>query len=252
LDGLADFLLMTDLNSSSQAPAALPRRSFLRVAGASAAAAGLVLAGCSDDPDPVAVDPNRLALSTSPNTGQLDDSGLLNYILLLEQLEAAFYQKVIGAPPTDLRPGELAIFTDLRDHEVVHRESLRFALGANAYDRALTTPLPLDFSGFTLTTRAGVLAAAQQLEDLGVAAYAGALPLVASTATVALLAKMSSVEARHAALVRDLVAPGTFAGDEVVVSTGGLQSVSLAKTPAQVVAETKAFFAPIVVVVPTV
>ncbi|GAC1598106.1 MAG: hypothetical protein NVS3B25_23740 [Hymenobacter sp.] len=221
--------------------AALPRRAFLRVAGASAAAASLVLAGCAKATvTPTTIDPNLLTLGRG-------DSGLLNYLYLLKQLETAFYQKVLAAPPTDLRAGEKAYFDDLRDHELVHRETLRYVLGTGAYDVALATPLAFDFSSFTFTTRAGVLAAAQQLEDLSVAAYAGALRLLTTTTTVALLAKILSVEARHAALVRDLRTPGSFAGDDVVVSTGALQSVSLAKTPVQVVAEAKAFFLPVVI-----
>lgn len=221
--------------------AALPRRAFLRVAGASAASASLVLAGCSKTTvTPTVVDPNLLTLGGA-------DTGLLNYVYLLKQLEAAFYQKVVDAPPADLRAGEKAIFDDLRDHELIHRETLRYALATNAYDVALAKPLSFDFSSVSLTTRAGVLAAAQQLEDLGVAAFAGMLRLLKAAPTVALLAKMASVEARHAALVRDLRVPGSFADDDVVGPAGALQSVSLAKTPTQVVAETKAFFLPVTV-----
>lgn len=233
---------MTDLTSQpSQAPAALPRRTFMRVAGASAAAVGLVLAGCdSPQPTPVPANPNLLSLGTG-------ETGLLNYIYLLEQLEAAFYQKVVDAPPTDLLPDDKAFFADLRDHELVHRQTVRFALGTNAYDATLATPLVFNFSTLTLTTRAGVLAAAQQFEDLGVAAYAGALRLETTPTILTLLAKIASVEARHAAFVRDLRTPGSFAGDDVVVNAAPLQSVSVAKTPTQVIEETKAFFLPIVV-----
>jgi hypothetical protein len=242
LGGPAELLLMTDFTSPlSQAPAALPRRAFLRVAGASAATVGLVLAGCgSDDPEPTQSDPNLLRLGA-------DDNGLLNYFYLLKQLQASFYQKVVDAPPADLLAGDQAIFTDLRDHELVHRVTLRFALGTNAYDVNLTTPLAFNFSTFTLTTRAGVLAAAQQLEDVSVAAYAGVLRLVKAATTLTLLSKIASVEARHSAVVRDLRTPGSFANDDVVATAGALQSVSVAKTPEQVVAETKAFFLPIVV-----
>ncbi|OGX81801.1 hypothetical protein BEN48_06130 [Hymenobacter glacialis] len=234
---------MTDLTSQpTPAPAGLPRRAFLRVAGASAASVGLVLAGCnSTDPLPVVpIDPNLLTLAAG-------ETGLLNYLYLLEQLEAAFYQKVVDAPPADLLPADKAFFADLRDHEVVHRESIRFALAANAYDANRATPLAFNFSTLTLTTRAGVLAAAQQFEDLGVAAYTGAMRLVSTPSMLSFLAKIASVEARHAAFVRDLRTPGSFAGDDVVVNAAPLQSVSLTKTPAQVIEEAKAFFLPIVV-----
>jgi len=220
---------------------ALHRRAFLQVAGASAATASLVLAGCSSStPAPTAVSSNVLSLGSG-------DAGLLNYLYLLEQLETAFYQRVVDAPPTDLLAGEKAFFDDLRDHELVHRETLRYVLGTGAFDARFAKPLAFDFSTLALTKRAEVLAAAQQFEDLGVAAYAGALQLVSTANTVALLVKISSVEARHAAFVRDLRTPGSFAGDDVVVSTNGLLSASLVKTPAQVVAEAKAFFLPLVV-----
>ena len=221
---------------------ALRRRTFLHVAGASAATASLILAGCGkSDPTPVVVDPNQLGLGT-------EDVGVLNYLYLLKQLKTAFYQKAVDTPPTDLRAGEKAAFDDLRDHELVHRETLKHLLGTNAFDQRISKPLAFDFSGLSFTTRAGVLGAAQQFEDLGVAAFAGSLRLLRATATIALLAKMASVGARHSAYVRDLLLPGTFADDTVVVTADSLQNVSLAKTPVQVIAETKAFFLPVVVI----
>lgn len=220
----------------------MERRTFLRVVGASAATASLVLAGCSDPaPEPTPTVQNQLLLGES-------DTGLLNYFYLLKQLEVAFYQKIVDTPPSNLVAGDKAAFDDLRDHGLAHRETLRFALGASTYETRLERPLAFDFSSIVLTSRVGVLTAAQQLEDLSVAAYAGALPLLVAPTTVALLAKIASVEARHAAFVRDLRTPGTFAGNDVVVNAGALQSVSLAKTPVQVVEEAKAFFLPFVVV----
>jgi len=220
---------------------ALRRRAFLQVAGASAATATLVLAGCgTDDPQPV-VDANVLRLGNN-------DAGLLNYIYLFKQLKRAFYKKIVDAPPSDLRAGEKAFFDDLHDHELVHRETLRFLLNTSAYDKDFVQPLAFDFSTLTLTTRAGVLAAAQQLEDLSVAAFAGLLRLVNSAATSVFLIKMASVNARQAAFVHDLLTAGTFADDTTaVVSGNGLLSASIAKTPPQVIEETKAFFLPVVI-----
>ena len=219
----------------------LRRRAFLQVAGASVATASLVLAGCTKEVvPPAAVDSNLLNLGSA-------DVGLLNYLYLLKQLETAFYKKVVDAPPADLRPGEKAVFEDLRDHELVHRETLKYLLGTSVYDGNFIIPLPFDFSSLTLTTRAGVLAASQQFSELGAAAFAGSLRLVRAVSTIVLLAKMASAEARHAAFARDVLVPGSFADDTVVVTAGALQSVQAAKTPVQVIAETKAFFLPIVV-----
>ena len=207
------------------------RRSFLRVAGATAASSALVLAGCDDDdPEPVAP-----ATGTNTLTFSANNVGLINYIYLLEQLEAAFYQVVVAAFPADFTPDDRAVFIDLRDHEVIHREALKFALGASAYDANLATPLEFDFSSFALTTRAGVLAAARTLEDVGVAAYAGAGKLFNTTTEATgegylrLAAKLASVEARHAAVVRELATPGSFAGSDVVAA-----GLNAALSPVQV------------------
>ena len=215
---------MSDLSISFLARA-MQRRSFFRVAGATLATSTLVLAGCGKDPDPTpVVTENVLTL------GGKDDIGLLNYAYLLEQLEAAFYQKVVASPPADLLPGELAYLTDLRDHELIHREYLKFALGSNAYDASFPAPLEFNFSSLTLTTRTGVWTAARQLEDIGVAAYNGAGKLLEISGNVLALGKIASVEARHAALAHEILQPGSFA------DTVGADGLDDAKTPAEVIA----------------
>lgn len=207
------------------------RRTFFRVAGATAASSALVLAGCADD-EPTPIDPTEQSFTLG--TG---DTGLLNYAYLLEQLEADFYTRVVAAPPADLSPAELEYLTDLRDHEVIHREFFKAALGTSAIGAAT-----FNFSSFTLTTRAGVLTAAQTLEDLGVAAYNGAGKLLADPTLLGLLGKIVSVEARHAALVRDLLLPNSFAAADVVANDGGtFDGLDMAMTPAQVLAVVNTF-----------
>lgn len=204
----------------------LHRRSFFRVAGAGAAASALVLAGCAKDDTP---NPGTFTQQLVIATKDSLDNNILNYAYLLEQLEAAFYDKVVATPPTDLLPGELAYLTDLRDHELIHREYLKYALGTNVYDNSFVTPLTFDFSSLTLTTRAGVWAAAQLLENIGVAAYNGAGKYLTAP-FLKLLGKIASVEARHATLVQELVQPGSWATG---IGTTGLDA---AKTPLEVVA----------------
>ncbi|QIL75865.1 ferritin-like domain-containing protein [Hymenobacter sp. HDW8] len=207
------------------------RRTFFRVAGATAASSALVLAGCSkDDETPEVTAEQTFTLGTG-------DTGLLNYAYLLEQLEAAFYDKVVATPPSDMSAAELAYFTDLRDHEVIHREFFKFALGTSAIGTAV-----FNFGSITLTTRAGVLAAAQTLEDLGVAAYNGAGKLFIDPVYLGVAGKIASVEARHAALIRDLVLPNSFAAADVVANDGGeFDGLDAAKTPAQVIAVVNTF-----------
>ena len=207
---------MTDTISAGASVApAWPRRTFLRVSGAGAAA--LVLAaGCSSPNPTPAPDPNIVALPAG-------DTGIQNYLYLLAQLQAAFYQTVLTAPPTDLTAADLGYFTDLRDHEVVHREFYKYALGTSALPMFTFT-----LTSLTLTTRMGVLTGAQQLEELSTAAYAAILPVVSDVKLQALLLKITSVDARHAALLGDLLVPGGFAPDTVVNTNG--QAVALAPT----------------------
>jgi hypothetical protein len=179
--------------------APIKRRSFFMYAGATAGATALVLAGCSkSDSSPGSVD---------VGTG---DFGVLNYAYALEQLEAAFYAQVVaGSYYTGLAAGnaEKQIFTDLALHEKIHADFLRAALGSNAI-KALTP----DFSTITFSDRTSVLNAAQAFEDLGVQAYNGAGQYISSPDYLTLAGKIVSVEARHAALIRDLISYNSFVG----------------------------------------
>lgn len=228
LGGRADFIAMTDFPSLlSPAPGALPRRTFLRVAGASAATVGLVLAGCGKTSDPTPAATPTLNFGSNKNT----DVRLLNYLLFIKQLEFAFYDKVGSALPADLPAAEQAHLRDLREHELIQQQTIGNILSTNAIPQ-----ITFDFTSVNLTTRAGVLAAAQTLEDTASSAFLGVLPLLQSNTLFTLAAKMSSVEARHAALIRDLLVPGTFAGDDVVTATGQQAGQAIARTPAQAVA----------------
>ncbi|MVN76787.1 ferritin-like domain-containing protein [Hymenobacter sp. HMF4947] len=198
------------MHLSSWASRTLRRRTFLRVAGSATATAGLALAGCSaNDPEPTTTTPTY-ALTN-------DDTGQLNYFYLLKQLQVAFYQKVTATVPADLTGADLLTVTDLRDHEIVQQLSLGYALGATA----ALPQLIFDFSTLPLTTRAGVLAAAQTFEDLCSAALTFSVPFLTTADTLRFMLKIASVEARHAATVRDLLAPTTLAAPDAVLTSGG-------------------------------
>ncbi len=177
----------------------IKRRSFFMYAGATAGATALVLAGCSKD-------------DSSPGTVDVGsgDFGVLNYAYALEQLEAAFYTQVLtGTYFTGLAgtSSEKQIFTDLALHEKIHADFLKKALGTNAI-KALTP----DFSTINFNDRTSVLNAAQAFEDLGVQAYNGAGQYITSADYLVLAGKIVSVEARHAALIRDLISYNSFVG----------------------------------------
>lgn len=209
--------------SSEPLLAAVPRRAFLRYSGAGLALTGLLLAGCDDND--TAPDPNIPGGAVSVGT---DDFGVLNYAYALEQLEYAFYAAVVGgAYFAGASAAEKAIFQDLRDHELAHRDFFRTVLSTNAIKEL--TP---DFSAINFGDRTSVLSNAKAFEDLGVHAYNGAGPLLRSADYLTLAGKIVSVEARHAALIRELVQADTFVANDVVDLSTGLER---SKTPAEVV-----------------
>jgi hypothetical protein len=229
-------------NSFSPAWRAQPlgRRGFLRVSAASAATVALVAAtGCdSSTPAPVQPDPYQLALPSGNN-------GVFYYAYLLALAQTTLYQKVAETPPTDLTTAERAIFSDMREQEVAYRELLRYYIDPTGAVVLFPTDLVFNLTSLTLTTRAGVLAAAQMLEDLAAAAYPALLPLLTNGIYQRdLLLKSSSAHARHAATVRDLLSPGSFANDDVVdATTGQIRQ----KTPTEVITALAPYFAPYVI-----
>lgn len=179
------------------------RRKFFRftgLIGASAAVLGSTgLVGCDKDDD--TTDTGGVNLGSG-------DFGILNYAYALEQLEAAFYTQVVanGSFTTAFSSMEQEYIKDVRDHEIAHREFFKAALGTNAIQA-----LEVDFSTIDFSNRSSVLNTAKTFEDLGVAAYNGAGKLITSPDYLTIAGKIVSVEARHAALFRDLISNGSFA-----------------------------------------
>lgn len=186
----------------------LSRRKFLGYAGA---ASGLIIAvsSCNKEDLPGTTDDEE-----GVNLGS-GDVGILNYAYALEQLEAAFYTQVIMSQYSGISAMETALITDVRDHEIAHREFFKTALAAGAIGE-----LEFDFSTINFGSRDSVLATAKAFEDLGVSAYNGAGRLLESTDYLVIAGKIVSVEARHAAYFRDLIQFGSFADADVVNDMG--------------------------------
>jgi len=145
------------------------------------------------------------------------DTGILNYAYALEQLEAAFYTMVVDQPYDGITDDETAMLTDIRDHEVAHRDFLSDALGDDAIP-----DLEVDFSDVDFSSRDSVLQTAMTFEDIGVSAYNGAGKLLENADFLAAAGRIVSVEARHSAAIRDLVNMNSvaFAGPDVVDENG--------------------------------
>lgn len=131
------------------------------------------------------------------------DVGILNYAYALEQLEAAFYTQVTKTPYGNMEAADRDILTQIRDHEVAHRDFFKAALKKNAIPN-----LEVDFSKIDFNSRDSVLSTAQTFENLGVAAYNGAGQLLEKGEYLLLAGKIVSVEARHAAAIRWLIGKG--------------------------------------------
>ncbi len=191
------------------------RRNFLGYLGASSALLTLAASSCKKiDHEGGGVDLGS------------GDIGILNYAYALEQLEAAFYIQV-ALTPFPNKHNEMHYLTQVRDHEIAHREFFKAALGS----KAIPT-LELDFSSINFSSRESVLSTAKAFEDLGVSAYNGAGGLLKSAAYLTVAGKIVSVEARHAALIRDLIEYNSFADSTVIDSSG----LDVSRMPRQVLA----------------
>jgi len=185
----------------------LSRRNFIGYASAVTAIAAL--AACSKDDNDMPSSSSGIDLGSG-------DTGILNYAYALEQLEAAFYKQVTDTPFSGITAAETALLTDIRDHEIAHREFFKKALGSSAIPG-----LEVNFSGIQFNDRTSVLNTAKAFEDLGVSAYNGAGKLITNPDYLLIAGKIVSVEARHAAYIRDLISNGSFA-DNTVIDANGL------------------------------
>jgi hypothetical protein len=213
----------------------LARRSFFKLAGVGAASVGLLAVSSCRKMENSRVNSLNSLNSTQMN-GSIDigsgDLGVLNYAYALEQLEAAFYTQVVATPYKGMDSGQLHCFKVIRQHEVCHREFFKAALDSNAIP-ALTP----DFSKIDFTSGASVIGTAKAFEDLGVQAYDGAGYLIKNADYLTIAGKIVSVEARHAAYIRNLVKFGDYAGSDVVDSNG----LNKASTIAEVIAIANTF-----------
>ncbi len=152
--------------------------------------------------------PERLTAQPSQGIKTLifsaDDIGILNFALLLEELEAAFYVLVLKSGKITNRR-ERDYIKALGAHEAEHVRFLRSVLGENATFK--TRALSFNKAGLNalLKDRTTILNTAVALEDTGVHAYNGAGPSLKNPTYILAAGSIVSVEARHAAGVRALL-----------------------------------------------
>ena len=131
------------------------------------------------------------------------DFGILNYALTLEYLERSFYRQAneTGLIPTSAAP----LFDKIQSDEEKHVDFL-----AGAITAAGGTPVDYEDSDFTFDDFLGdfgsIATLAQGLEDTGVRAYKGQAAAIMNKAYLTAALQIHSVEARHAAAIRALMA----------------------------------------------
>ncbi|MDQ3693240.1 MAG: ferritin-like domain-containing protein [Chloroflexota bacterium] len=134
------------------------------------------------------------------------DIAVLNYALTLEHLEFKFYRRGLArfdstdfaGYDSDVRPN----LVDIRDHELEHVE----ALTATIRDLGGKPVKAADCYNFedAFEDVDAFVETAQALEDTGVSAYTGALAKISSADLQTVGATIATVEARHAAYLRDV------------------------------------------------
>ena len=192
----ARFLHAVDVDgaiaeASHQRQLALSRRGLL---AAAAAGAGALVLGRSEA---------RAASGLSAN-----DVGILNYALVLEYLQASFYTEAERSGALSGKTAQAARVVGATER--AHVKAFQKLLGSKAVKRPL-----FDFQGVTEAQQA-FLKTAVAFEDLAVAAYKGQAPKLRSSAVLAAAVGIHSVEARHAAWMRELfgVTPAVNAFDK--------------------------------------
>ena len=195
------------------------RRKFLTWSGITLAVAAV---GCAEESSEPTTPLSPGLGAGGPKDGPCVQLGqgdvlVLNFAYALEQLEAAFYIKIVESPYAGITSEESHVLTSVKQHEVVHREFFREALGP-----AAIPTLEFDFTSIDFGSRQSVLTAARAFEDTGVSAYNGAAKYLENLDFLLTAGKIVSVEARHAAAIRSLLRPktGYFAGDDVVNEQG--------------------------------
>ena len=135
-----------------------------------------------------------LAAGSQPSAAM--DTEILNYFLMLEYLQEAFYDRAVAQGALS---GELQDFAEtVREHEREHISFLEQILGPDARDEP-----SFDFGSDTDTPEA-FRKAAVIVEETTASAYIGQGANL-TKANVLGAARIVSVEARHAAWIKDII-----------------------------------------------
>jgi hypothetical protein len=180
------------------------RRRFVGATGTGSALA-LFIAACGDDSSDTSSSSSSTTSTMSDNGGGTSgteqfgegDLGIVNYALTLEYLEAAFYEEV--AKSGLFKGDQLALLKSFGANELAHVKALEQT--ANKLGKAAPKPK----TKFPLDDADSVAKLAATVENLGAAAYLGQAANIESDEVLAAALSIHTVEARHAAVLNQLV-----------------------------------------------
>ncbi len=154
---------------------------------------------------PISANVNYTAFEAS------NDLQVLNYALVLEQLEAFFYAQAQSNfsqamfTAAGYNSTTYNYFNVIASNEQIHAAALRAVITARG-----GTPYPNCTYSFPVVTVADYIRVAMILENTGVMAYDGAVNGLADTALQQVAATIATVEARHAAFLNLLAGASPF------------------------------------------
>ncbi|WP_316748763.1 ferritin-like domain-containing protein [Pedobacter gandavensis] len=221
---------MNKLTSASTGT--IHRRKLFQYAGTALLAVAAV--GCKEN-NPV---PSTPYINKDFTIDFKDDNGLLNYLYTLAQLEAEFYTRAVA----NLAPGFTSVqalfVTDIKGHKITHAEFFKTFLGP-----AAVGTLEFEFAGLDFSNATSVFGMAKTIENLGLAAYNGAIAKSKEGYTLILLSQIASVEARHAAWISSQLPDQAFADLAALEALGAMakDGLDVALSPVQVLAQAKKY-----------
>jgi rubrerythrin len=152
------------------------------------------------------------------------DIKILQYALVLERLEAAFYKE--AASDGGLSGPQLEFATLVADHEATHVTALRQTIRSLGAKPAKAPKF--DFKG--ANTGDKFAPTAFVLENTGVRAYLGQARRLKSKQLLAAAASIVTVEARHAAAIATLIDSSQLSGKHGITPSGAFDRASSMKT----------------------
>ena len=142
---------------------------------------------------------NNTSVSPYTDAMHINDIRVLNYALVAEQLEAAYYNKYVSTyTSSDYTrngfPDASAYFIMIREHENAHVQFLRMIISQRG-----GTPVSVCTYNFAVANVSAFVQTARTLENAGVKAYDGAINAISDPNLITGAATIATVEARHAA-----------------------------------------------------